>query len=145
MLKAQSFESGTMVPGAGVSISAISTGFHGSFEFGVTDKIGVYPRVNYNDYLGTSLLSIDAWGSWHGVSSAWAGLPGGDKADLYGLLGPTFYSGDDSGFALGFGAGGRYYLTESLAIQVEGKYRYIFGDYISVGWYDIGLGVTMDL
>lgn len=143
-------KAGDMVLTAGVGFSDLSYGFNGNFQFNITNKIAVHPSFNYNTYGGGSLLSIDAWGAYHGLKNIPflnASADGKDNVAAYVMLGPTFFSGeDDNGFAFGGGGGARYFFNPKLAVSLEGKYRMIIGDaYSNVRWYELGLGISYAL
>ncbi|MTI89089.1 MAG: hypothetical protein FH748_14120 [Balneolaceae bacterium] len=143
-------KSGDMVLTAGAGLSALSFGFNGNFQFNVTNKIAAHPSVNYNNYGGGTLLSVDAWAGYHGLKNIPflnASAEGKENIDAYLMFGPTYYSGqDESGFAFGAGGGARYYLNDKIGITVEGKYRMIVGDgYSYVKWYEVGVGLSYSL
>ncbi|MEX0685640.1 MAG: hypothetical protein WD267_07735 [Balneolales bacterium] len=143
-------KAGDMVLTAGTSISDISFGFNGNFQFNITNKIAAHPALNYNTMGGGSFLSVDAWAGYHGLSKIpYLNVNVNEKSNLdpYLMLGPTFYKGElSNGLAFGAGGGGRYYLNQKMAITVEAKYRMMLGNsYSYVKWYELGVGFSYAL
>ncbi|RMH65344.1 MAG: hypothetical protein D6677_02710 [Calditrichaeota bacterium] len=154
------FGAGSMVVGGNIDLSALQLGYGGSFEYGITNSIGIKPGIVIHNYdLGTQTWSftvIDGWATYHFSGGGFLSFMDPKKLDNYAMLGVTFASFGVSGgtgneetsssFGFGGGAGSRYYFNDKLSFSAEGKYRlatFKTDTYsLAIGWYTISVGVS---
>ncbi len=152
------FSAGKMLPAAHVDISALGFGYGASFEFGITNTIGVKPDITFHNYtIGTqdwSFIVIDAWGTWH--TKPVTAIFDPKKVDSYIMAGVTWASfgvtsgnaSEETASSIGFGGGygTRYYFSDKLSGMVEAKYRlatFKTNSYnLAIGWYTISAGIS---
>lgn len=153
------FDAGKMVASAGIGISGLGIGYGLGFEYGITDKWGIYPSYTMHSYeTGSqtwSFNAFDIWATYHDKSiNSWFG--NNEKVDAYYMGGVTLVSfgventgskeETSSSFGFGFGAGGRYHFTDKIAAYGEGRYRiasFETDSYkLAIAWYSINVGVS---
>ncbi len=154
------FSAGKMVASAGAGFSVFGLGYGVGFEYGITDKFGIYPSYMMNSWENGfntwSFNVIDVWATYHDKSISNM-FGSGDKIDAYYMVGATFVSlgvetagaSDETGSSIAFGggAGGRYYFNDKVSAYGEGKYRFatLEAGNQTVGaitWYSINFGVS---
>jgi hypothetical protein len=153
--KKSDFGTGSMIANAGLSFSAFGLGYGGTFEFGLTDNIGVQAGFSLNSYeTGNqtwSMSPIDVWGTYHTDAIGF-----GDEG--YYMAGVSFVvfdvevgasSEDATGTFIGFGYGATKEINKSLDFYFEGRYR--LGTFetdtysLTAAWYSIGAGISYSL
>lgn len=153
-LSAQNLEkigSGTMRAGLNASMSGLGFGFGGSFEFGLTDEIGVQLNIATNSYeagLDTwDILPIDLYGTYH--TKAFSFGDGGYYMAGVSLVNMSVNDESDSGIFFGLGYGTLFDLGDKLTGFGEARYRigtFEVGNFsFTAAWYSIAAGVTYDL
>ncbi len=138
-VNAQSFGEGTKVVQVGVGVGGtFGTPFSGSFEYGVSDKIGIQVGAGYTsvDFGGTDLTYIlfNAGANYHFYTEdkfdAYAGLfLGYNKFDYAGL------GASPSSTYFGAKLGGRYYFSDSIGGFAE----------LGYGLANLNIGVAFKL
>ncbi len=158
------FGAGSMVAGANIDLSALQLGYGASFEYGITNSIGIKPAIVIHNYdLGTTQWSftvIDAWATYHFTGGGFLSFMDPKKLDNYAMLGASFVSfgvesstgGSEetsSSFGFGGGAGSRYHFNDKLSFSAEGKYRlasFSTDSYtLAIGWYTLSFGVSYSI
>ena len=130
-------------------------GYGASFEFGLTEKIGVQAGFTLNNYeTGTqkwSITPIDLWGTYHTAPMGF----GDTGYYMAGVSLVTFKvedgAKDDSATAtlFGLGYGGTQKINDMLDLYFEARYRIGVleaGSYkLTIAWYVIGAGISYTL
>lgn len=155
------FSAGKMVATAGAGFSGLGLGFGAGFEYGITDKLGIFPAYTRHSYeSGTQTWgfnAFDIWGTWHDKSIGNM-FGNSDKVDAYFMAGVTFVSfavensvanskeETSSNIGFGGGAGGRYHFSDKLSMYGEGRYRFATFETdsykLALAWYSINFGIS---
>lgn len=120
-VKAQAFEQGTMIASGGITLfQTAQTPIFATFEYGITDKIGIGAKASYSS-IGTAATQTFLGGviNWH------SNIEDNDALDFYtgATVGVPFTSGNGisatGNLSILAQLGVRYYFTEQIGAFAE--------------------------